>query len=403
MLGSLNLHIDAQLPQGYYKVQHTLDLNEGVIGLYGGSGQGKTTLLKIIAGLIEVNPNALTWSNSAYQHPSPEQKCTVYQAQTPYLFAHLSVIQNLQVVLKHSAHQSLFNLDEVIKWCAIESLLEQPVVTLSGGEQQRVAFARSLLCGKPVILLDEPFSAVDVSMRQRLLSLVLHLQKSTPLRFIMVSHALSELAFICHEIIELSAGKIIRVGPPHEHIARMNHTPESAKFSHTVAHTVNNDQQDNCCPFSYLTLQQPQYLPEYQLIKWQLNAEIDIYSHAMNEANTPHTTQELPEQYLWLLSCTEVTLTYEQQKKSSILNQIPVTIIDIVLSPTYVMVHLNVAEHSILVQITRLAYENLMSEAEAKTESQQAKKSSLEQGQGLSVGAEIWAQLPLCSISAGLK
>ena len=83
MLGSLHLHIDAELPQGHYNVQHTLKLDDGVIGVYGDSGQGKTTLLKIIAGLIEVNPNALTWSNSAYQSLSPEQNCVVYQAQTP--------------------------------------------------------------------------------------------------------------------------------------------------------------------------------------------------------------------------------------------------------------------------------------------------------------------------------
>jgi ABC-type thiamine transport system ATPase subunit len=102
MLGSLHLHIDAELPQGHYNFQHTLKLDDGDIGVYGDSGQGKTTLLKIIAGLIEVNPNALTWSNSAYQSLSPEQNCVVYQAQTPYLFAHLTVIQNLQLVLKHA-------------------------------------------------------------------------------------------------------------------------------------------------------------------------------------------------------------------------------------------------------------------------------------------------------------
>lgn len=376
MLGSLHLHIDAELPQGHYNVQHTLKLDDGVIGVYGDSGQGKTTLLKIIAGLIEVNPNALTWSNSACQSLSPEQNCIVYQAQTPYLFAHLTVIQNLQVVLKHASHRSLFDLDEVINWCAIEGLLQQPVVTLSGGEQQRVAFARSLLCGKRVILLDEPFSAIDVTMRQRLLSLVLHLQKSTPVRFIMVSHALSELAFICHEIIAISAGQITRVGPPHKH----------------------------CAQSSYLTLLKPQYLPEYQLIKWQLNAEIDIYSHVMNKANAAHTVQDLPDQYLWLLSSNSITLSYEQQKKSSILNQIPVTVTAIVHSSANVIVHLNVAEHSILVQITRLAYESLVSEAEleAKAESEQSIESGLGLGRELTVGTRVWAQLPLCSLSAGL-
>lgn len=360
MLDSLCLNIDTQLPQGHYKVQHTLELNKGVIGVYGCSGQGKTTLLKIIAGLIDVNTDALMWDRHTHSAQSPEINQAVYQAQTPYLFAHLTVTQNLQLVLKHAMKPSLFAFNDVIKWCAIEDLLEQPIVTLSGGERQRVAFARSLLCGKHLILLDEPFSAIDVNMRQRLLALVLHLQQTTSVRFIMVSHALSELAFICHEIIALNAGEITQIGPPHLHL----------------------QQDDKDCPVSYLSLQQPQYDPQYNLIKWQLSADIDcdinIYSDALNQ------TDESATSYRWLINSDAITLSYEQQTQSSILNQIPVTVTHIETCEQHVIVELSVAEQQLLVKISHLAHANLSSEDRFKP------------------GISMWAQLPLCSLSSNL-
>ena len=360
MLDSLCLNIDTLLPQGHYKLQHTLELNKGVIGVYGCSGQGKTTLLKIIAGLIDVNPDALMWDRHTHSAQSPEVNQAVYQAQTPYLFAHLTVTQNLQLVLKHAMKPTLFAFNDVIKWCAIEDLLEQPVATLSGGERQRVAFARSLLCGKHLILLDEPFSAIDVNMRQQLLALVLHLQQTTSVRFIMVSHALSELAFICYEIIALNAGKITQSGAPHLHL----------------------QQDDKHCPVSYLSLQQPQYVPQYNLIKWQLSTDIDcdinIYSDALNH------TDEYATSYRWLINSDVITLSYEQQTQSSILNQIPVTVTHIETCEQHVIVELSVAEQQLLVKISHLAHANLSSEDRFKP------------------GISMWAQLPLCSMSSNL-
>jgi ABC-type molybdate transport system ATPase subunit len=197
-------------------------------------------------------------------------------------------------------------------------------------------------------------------MRQRLLALVLHLQQTTSVRFIMVSHALSELAFICHEIIALSAGKIMQFGAPNLHL-----------------------QQDNKhCPVSYLSLQQPQYDPQYNLIKWQLSADIDfdinIYSDALNQ------TDESATSYRWLINSDTITLSYEQQTQSSILNQIPVTVTHIETCEQHVIVELSVAEQQLLVKIAHLAYANLSSEDRFKP------------------GVSMWAQLPLCSLSSNL-
>jgi ABC-type molybdate transport system ATPase subunit len=127
------------------------------------------------------------------------------------LFDHIDVLANLKLVTRHSlsAPQRCLEIDEVINLCAIEHLLAQPIAALSSGEKQRVIFARALLSGKKLLLLDEAFSALDWSARLYFIELLKRLKNQYELRFILVSHSLKELSLVCKHIWVLQEGKFV--------------------------------------------------------------------------------------------------------------------------------------------------------------------------------------------------
>ena len=192
----LDIHHKLIKPSGddfELNIQTELDLTKGIIGIFGGSGQGKSTLLQICAGITASSGSKVSWygrSGNEFHSSVAESAPCVYQSQDVVLFEHLTVEQNLDFVLQHSnwsRNNNLFTKQEVVDWCGISDLLNQNSQSLSGGEKQRVGLARSLLSGKPVIILDEPFSALDWHNRMAMLQLV---QQFKPK--IRISHYFSE-------------------------------------------------------------------------------------------------------------------------------------------------------------------------------------------------------------------
>jgi molybdate transport system ATP-binding protein len=192
----------------HFKVNTSYALDAGILGVFGKSGTGKTSFLKAIAGLTSdtayrIELDAITYSNIA----AANNPC-VYVGADSVLFDHIDVLANLTLVVKHSlsASQRCLDIDEVIHLCAIEHLLAQPIAALSSGERQRVIFARALLSGKKLLLLDEAFSALDWSARLYFIELIKKLKHQYDLRFILVSHSLKELALLCKHIWVLQEG-----------------------------------------------------------------------------------------------------------------------------------------------------------------------------------------------------
>ena len=192
----------------------TWDFKEGNIGVYGPTGAGKSTLLKHLAGLghPRAERNSRITVNGKLLTTGPSHNPCVYVSQHPSLVPSLTVTQNLQMVRRHSLWSSRIAWDDVIQLCKLAPLLGKTPAMLSGGELQLVSFARALLSGKPVILLDEPFSALDFASRQYCLRLLMLLRAKYAIHFVFVSHNLQDITLCCGQILAIEDQHIVQFG-----------------------------------------------------------------------------------------------------------------------------------------------------------------------------------------------
>jgi len=188
--------------------------------LFGKSGAGKSTILKMIAGLFAPDSGRIvidgeTWFDSQKKINLPPQKRKVgFVFQDYALFPNMSVRENLRYGLEKSAPVSKVN--EVLEVMELGALANQKPSTLSGGQQQRVALARALVREPKILLLDEPLSALDFAMRAKLQDELLRIQRHFGLTTLLVSHDVSEVYKLAQEVVELENGKVVSQGRPEE-------------------------------------------------------------------------------------------------------------------------------------------------------------------------------------------
>ncbi len=182
-----------------FALDFSLTASDKVTALIGPSGSGKTTVFKLIAGLlapqegeIVLGDRALFHSQQAINVP-PHQRQIGYVFQNFQLFPHLTVEQNLLYGFRRSGKQTV-EVEKVVKTLELDPLVRRYPITLSGGEQQRVAIGRALLASPQLLLLDEPLNALDSRLRE---SIVVYLKKvidQFSIPTIIVSHEQSHLA-----------------------------------------------------------------------------------------------------------------------------------------------------------------------------------------------------------------
>ena len=187
--------------------------------ILGPSGSGKTTLLKLIAGLEKVQSGKIIINaeevSSSSKHLPTEKRKIGFLFQDYALFPHLSVRENLK--FPSNANKSLSNIDEIIDLIKLPNSLDKYPHELSGGEQQRVALARSIISQPDLLLLDEPFSSLDLSLREEVRDDTLHLLQKSNVSVIIVTHDPFEAMFISNHInIFNKSGTIIQSGTPSE-------------------------------------------------------------------------------------------------------------------------------------------------------------------------------------------
>jgi NitT/TauT family transport system ATP-binding protein len=164
-----------------------------IFTILGPSGCGKTTLLRIIAGLTEPTVGSVTLEGVPIAGPGPD-RAIVFQNYPS--FPWLNVLDNVAFGLRFSRHSSkadaLHAASRFVELVGLAGFEHAYIRELSGGMQQRVALARSLACGAKILLLDEPFGALDSIMKEQLHELVLHLRAQENITVLMVTHDIND-------------------------------------------------------------------------------------------------------------------------------------------------------------------------------------------------------------------
>jgi len=200
--------------------------NGDFLTLFGKSGSGKTTLLRILAGLETPKTGTIivdgeVWFDSSKKINLPPQKRNVgFVFQDYALFPNMSVRQNLEFALKDK--NDIKKVDEILAIMEIESLSSMKPVHLSGGQKQRVAVARTLMTNPKMLLLDEPLSALDSAMRQKLQDELHEIHKRFGIISILVSHDISEVFRLSNRVFKINLGQITDDGNPSEVFANQN-------------------------------------------------------------------------------------------------------------------------------------------------------------------------------------
>jgi len=211
----LDIHKKLQGSRGEMDLDVQLSIKEhDFIALSGQSGGGKTTLLRILAGLEEASGSIRmrdeVWLQGKKSLPT-QKRGIGFVFQDYALFANMSVEQNLLYVNKDKA---LAN--HLLELTHLSELKERLPSTLSGGQKQRVSLCRALMNRPRLLLMDEPLSALDPTMRTQLQEDILRLHKEFGTTTIMVSHDPSEIYRLASRVFVLDQGKIIREGTAKE-------------------------------------------------------------------------------------------------------------------------------------------------------------------------------------------
>ena len=192
---------------------------DGISCVLGPSGSGKTSLLKLIAGLERVQSGSIKINgkevSSKSKHLPTEKRNIGFLFQDYALFPHLTVKQNLEYPVNYKT--SPHTIDDIIKLIKLPNSLSKYPHELSGGEQQRVALARSIISNPDILLLDEPFSSLDLNLREDVRDDTLHLLQKSNVSVIIVTHDPFEAMFISNQISIMDTdGKIVQSGSPAE-------------------------------------------------------------------------------------------------------------------------------------------------------------------------------------------
>ena len=181
------------------------------IAIVGPSGAGKSTLLNLIAGFVLPTQGNIWLNGENHTRSAPYERPVSMLFQENNLFPHLTVQQNLALGLKTSLKLTALEQDQIEQVAdavGLTSFLSRLPNSLSGGQKQRVALARCLLRDKPILLLDEPFSALDPELRMDMLNLIDELCHSKNLTLLLVTHQPSELTGKVDRMLRIENGRI---------------------------------------------------------------------------------------------------------------------------------------------------------------------------------------------------
>ena len=198
----------------------SIDIGDGeFFVLLGPSGSGKSTLLRAVAGLTAVDHGRISLHGRDVTHVSARKRGVGLVFQNYALFKHMSVADNIEFALRvrrMSAAKRRERRRELLRLVALEGMDERLPTQLSGGQQQRVAVARALAHKPEVLLLDEPFGALDAKIREELRRTIRQVQRELGITTVLVTHDQEEAFALADRIGVMNLGRLLELGRPDE-------------------------------------------------------------------------------------------------------------------------------------------------------------------------------------------
>lgn len=215
----INITKQLEGAEGRVNAIFELEIADGeFITFFGPSGAGKTTLLRMIAGLEQPDSGFIRvdneiWFDSVKRINLPPQKRSIgFVFQDYALFPTMSVYENL--LFAASVHTPKSFINELLELTELANLSDRYPDTLSGGQRQRVALARALVRQPKILLLDEPLSALDMTMRIKLQDELALIHTRLGVATLLVSHDIAETVKLSNRLAQIDMGKIIRIAKP---------------------------------------------------------------------------------------------------------------------------------------------------------------------------------------------
>lgn len=203
--------IDFEIPTG------------GFVALLGPSGSGKTTLLRLIAGLERLDAGKILFNEKDYTNKSVKERKVGFVFQNYALFKHMTIFDNIAFGLKlkprnlrPTKEEIKEKVDELLKLVQLDHFAKRYPSQLSGGQRQRIALARALAVEPEVLLLDEPFGALDAKVRQELRHWLREIHRRLNITTIFVTHDQEEALEMADTVVVMNHGRVEQIGSPEE-------------------------------------------------------------------------------------------------------------------------------------------------------------------------------------------
>jgi molybdate transport system ATP-binding protein len=252
----MRIRIKAKKKMGAFSMALNADISGDRIGIFGDSGSGKSTIVNLISGLLQpdngeifLDDEALFSSQQGINLP-PEQRRIAIVFQQAMLFPHLSVKNNLLYGYKRcrAEHRNI-KPEALIELLKLKPLLERGVNRLSGGEKQRVALGRAVLANPRLLLMDEPLSALDDTLRFQIIPYLRSVSEEFNIPYLFISHSIMEMQLMTDQILVVNNGEMLEETTP-EQLAR-NRMAQSQHGYMNLLHLSDPVDQNGLCSYRW--------------------------------------------------------------------------------------------------------------------------------------------------------